>query len=61
LVSSRTAENGVSQPEVVQFRLGEQPGPDQEPDAVRGFDGEAAAAAGHDVDGQVGVLPVLVL
>src|SRR5215218_6426863 len=41
--------------------IGEQPGADQEPDALGRLDRESAAAALHDVDREVGVLPVLEL
>jgi AraC-like DNA-binding protein len=47
--------------EVAQLLVGEQSRPDQEPHALGCFDGESAAAAGHDVDGEMRVLPVRIL
>jgi hypothetical protein len=47
--------------EVSGLGFGEQPGPDEEADAFGGFEREAGAASWDDVEGEVRVLPVLVL
>ena len=45
------AGQGRFGPHLVEFRVGEQSGAEQEPDAFRGFQGKAATPSGLAIDG----------